>query len=66
VKYKRGSFGRVFVLKFEDKDDILGEIKKVALKEKIKVGTIMLVGGMRSAGIVAGPEEAVIPPGTFS
>jgi predicted DNA-binding protein with PD1-like motif len=62
VKYTQGSFGRVFVLKFEDKDDILDEIKKVALKETIRVGTVMLVGGMRSAGMVAGPEEAVIPP----
>ena len=62
MKYKQGSFGRVFVLKFEDKDDILEEMKKVALKEKIKVGSIMLLGGMRSAGIVSGPKEAVIPP----
>jgi predicted DNA-binding protein with PD1-like motif len=62
VKYKQGSFGRVFVLKFEDKDDLLEEIKKVAAREKIKVGTIMLLGGMRSAGIVSGPKEAVIPP----
>jgi predicted DNA-binding protein with PD1-like motif len=62
MKYKQGSFGRVFVLKFEDKDDILEEMKKVATKEKITVGTIMLLGGMRSAGIVSGPKEAVIPP----
>jgi len=62
VKYKQGSFGRVFVVKFEDRDDILGEIKKIALKEQIKVGTIMLLGGMRSAGIVCGPKEAVLPP----
>ena len=62
MHYKQGSFGRVFVLKFEDQDDLLEEIKKVALQEKIKVGTIMLLGGMRSAGIVSGPKEAVIPP----
>jgi predicted DNA-binding protein with PD1-like motif len=62
VKYKQGSFGRVFVLKFEDRDNLLEEMKKVAVQEKIKVGTIMLLGGMRTAGIVAGPKEAVIPP----
>jgi predicted DNA-binding protein with PD1-like motif len=62
MKYKQGTFGRVFVLKFEDKDDILEEMKKVATKERIKVGTIMLLGGMRSAGIVSGPKEAAIPP----
>ena len=62
MKYKQGSFGRVFVLKFEDKDDILEEMKKVATKERIMAGTIMLLGGMRSAGIVSGPKEVVIPP----
>ncbi|HTP04601.1 MAG TPA: PPC domain-containing DNA-binding protein [Nitrospirota bacterium] len=62
MKYKQGSFGRVFLLKFEDKDDILEEMKKVAVREKVKVGTIMLLGGMRSAGVVSGPKEAVIPP----
>jgi predicted DNA-binding protein with PD1-like motif len=62
VQYKQGSFGRVFVLKFEDKDDLLSEIKRVAVAEKIKVGTIMLLGGMRSAGLVSGPQEAAIPP----
>jgi predicted DNA-binding protein with PD1-like motif len=50
------------LLKFEDKDDLLSEIKRVATTEKIKVGTIMLLGGMRSAGLVSGPKEAVIPP----
>jgi predicted DNA-binding protein with PD1-like motif len=50
------------MLKFEDKDDLLSEIKQVAVAEAIKVGTIMLLGGMRSAGLVSGPKEAVIPP----
>jgi predicted DNA-binding protein with PD1-like motif len=62
VQYKQGSFGRVFLLKFEDKDDLLSEIKRIATAEKIKVGTILLLGGMRSAGIVTGPKEAAIPP----
>ena len=62
MQYQQGSFGRVFVLKFEDKDDLLSEIKRVATLEKIKIGTIMLLGGMRSAGLVSGPKETVIPP----
>jgi predicted DNA-binding protein with PD1-like motif len=62
MKYKQGSFGRVFVLRFDDKDDLLNEMKSVAVKEKIKVGTITLLGGLRHAGVVSGPKEAVIPP----
>ena len=62
MKYSQGSFGRVFLLKFDDKDDLLTGIKSVATKENIKVGTVMLLGGMRSAGVVSGPKEAIIPP----
>jgi len=62
VQYKQGSFGRVFVLKFEDKDDLLSEIKRVATAENIKVGTIMLLGGLRSTSLVSGPKATVIPP----
>ena len=62
MRYTQGSFGRVFVLKFEDKDDLLEELKGIAKKETIRAGTIMLLGGMRSAGVVSGPREPVIPP----
>ncbi len=62
MKYSQGAFGRVFVLKFDDQDNLLDEMKRFAVKENIKVGTVMLLGGMRSAGIVTGPREAVIPP----
>jgi len=62
MKYQQGSLGRVFLLKFEDKDNLLYEIKKMAVQETVKVGTIMLLGGVRSAGMVTGPKEAVIPP----
>ena len=62
MKYQQGSFGRVFLLKFEDGDDLLKEIKTLATRENIKVGTIMLLGGIRSAGMVTGPKDAVIPP----
>ncbi len=50
------------MLRFDDKDDLLNEMKRVAVKERIKVGTIMLLGGLRHAGVVSGPREAVIPP----
>lgn len=62
MKYAQGTFGRVFILKFDDKDDLLSEIKRLASKENVKVATIMLLGGMRSAGIVSGPKKPEIPP----
>ncbi len=62
MKYQQGSFGRVFMLRFDDKDDLLNEIKSVAIKEKIKAATITLLGGLRHAAVVSGTKEAVIPP----
>ena len=62
VQYTEGSFGRVFLLKFNDQDDLLAGIREVAVKEQVKAGTIMLLGGLRSGSIVTGPKEAVIPP----
>lgn len=62
MQYTQGSIGRVFIIKFEDKDDLLEELKTIAKKENIKAATIMLLGGMRGAGVVAGPKKPVIPP----
>jgi predicted DNA-binding protein with PD1-like motif len=62
MQYAQGSFGRVFLLKFDDQDDLLTGIGQVAIKEQVKAGTIMLLGGLRSGSIVTGPKEAVIPP----
>jgi predicted DNA-binding protein with PD1-like motif len=50
------------LLKFEDKDDLLGGLKEVATRENIRSGTLMLLGGMRAAGVVSGPKEPVVPP----
>ena len=62
MQYSEGSFGRVFVVKFEDGDDLLEGLRQVASREGIKAATILLLGGMRSAGVVAGPRQAVVPP----
>ncbi len=62
MQYSKGSFGRVFVVKFEDGDDLLDGLTQVAWQEDIRAATVMLLGGMRSAGVVVGPREPVVPP----
>jgi predicted DNA-binding protein with PD1-like motif len=62
LKYRSGSIGRVFVLKFEDGDSLLEGIIQVAHNEKVNAGFVMLLGGMRQAGMVCGPVEPVLPP----
>jgi predicted DNA-binding protein with PD1-like motif len=62
MQYRTGSIGRVFVIKFEDGDSLLDGIIGVAKKERVKAGFFFLLGGMRSAGMVCGPREPVLPP----
>ena len=62
MRYREGSFGRVFLLKFDDGDDLLTGIRTLARTENVRAATITLLGGLRSAGIVTGPREAVVPP----
>lgn len=62
MKYQVGKTGRIIVARFEDKEDVLGNLVNIAKKEKIKAGIFYIVGGMREGRIVVGPEEDKIPP----
>lgn len=62
MKYQVGKPGRIIVARFEDKEDVLGNLVNIAKKEKIKAGIFYIVGGMREGRIVVGPEEDKIPP----
>ena len=62
MKYQVGKTGRVVVARFEDKEDVLGNLASIARKENIRAAAFYLVGGMREARIVVGPEKEEIPP----
>ena len=62
MKYQAGKPGRIIVARFEDKEDVLGNLADIAKKEKIKAGVFYIVGGMREGRIVVGPEKDKIPP----
>lgn len=62
MKYQIGRTGRAIVAKFEDKEDVLGNLVVIAKKENIRAAVFYLVGGMREARIVVGPEKEEIPP----
>lgn len=62
MKYKTGEIGRVIVAKFEDGDIILDNLIEIAKRENIKSGVFYLVGGVKNAKIVVGPEEDTLPP----
>lgn len=62
MKYQTGKQGRVIVVRFEDKDDVIAGLTEIAKKEGIKAGIVQLVGGMREGDIVVGPESEEMPP----
>ncbi len=62
MKYQIGRPGRIVVVRFEDKDDILENLAQVAKTENIRAAVVYLVGGMREGGIVVGPEKDEFPP----
>lgn len=62
MKYQVGRPGRIIVAKFDDHDDVIGNLNSIAKKEDIRAGVFYLVGGMREGRIVVGPETEDLPP----
>jgi predicted DNA-binding protein with PD1-like motif len=62
MKYQIGKPGRIIVARFDDHDDVLGNLISIAKKENIRAGVCYLVGGMREGKIVVGPETDKLPP----
>ncbi len=56
MKASEGKIGRVFVLRLEDGDVVPGCIEKFATEKKIKVGHVILIGGIGGGQVVSGPR----------
>jgi predicted DNA-binding protein with PD1-like motif len=62
LQYREGTFGRIFVVKVEDGDELIESIKKVAEEEAVKTAAFIMLGALREATFVSGPKEPVLPP----
>ena len=62
MQYSEGQVGRVFTVRIDDGEDFLREIERIVAAMNIQNGTIQFLGAVRSAKIVTGPKEPVIPP----
>jgi len=58
MKASEGKIGRVFVLRLEDGDEVPGSIERFAAEKRIKVGHVVLIGGIGSGRVVVGPKES--------
>ncbi|NMC72784.1 MAG: DNA-binding protein [Geobacteraceae bacterium] len=62
MRYQGGEVGRVFVVRFEDGDDVLDGLTEIAVREGIRAAAFHLVGGLKRGRFVAGPEREEMPP----
>ncbi len=62
MDYRKGSIGRLFVVRIDHNEDLLIELSKLALKENIKSAFFMMLGAAGSAQLVTGPKEKAVPP----
>ncbi|MDN7011681.1 DUF296 domain-containing protein [Methanoculleus sp. FWC-SCC3] len=62
MQYSEGQVGRVFTIRIDNGEDFIREIQRFVAAMNIQNGTIQFLGAVRSATIVTGPKEPVIPP----
>ncbi len=62
MKYKIGQIGRIVIARFEDGDDVIDGLSKIARQEEIRAAVFYLVGGMKAGRFVVGPEKEELPP----
>jgi predicted DNA-binding protein with PD1-like motif len=63
MKSSEGKIGRVFVLRLEDGDIVPACIERFALEKGIKVGHVILIGGIGGGQVVVGPRDSKeMPP----
>ncbi len=62
MDYRKGSIGRVFMVRFDEGDLFLEGLLKIITDEKITSGWFHVLGGLREADVVIGPKEPVMPP----
>lgn len=62
MKYQVGKTGRVFVVKFEEGENPIEELKELAKKESLFSAIFWLIGGLKGGKFVAGPKGNELPP----
>ena len=64
MKASEGKIGRVFVLRLENDDVVPACIERFATEKSIKVGHVILIGGVDCGEVVVGPRNSKEMPPT--
>ncbi len=62
MEYAQAKLRRVFVVRFDNHDNVKAAIVKLAKKEKIATGVVQFIGALRKGVLVSGPRADAIPP----
>jgi predicted DNA-binding protein with PD1-like motif len=62
MKYQTGRPGRIVLARFEDGDDILEGLARIARQEQIHAASFQVIGAIRKGRFVVGPARDEMPP----
>jgi predicted DNA-binding protein with PD1-like motif len=62
MQYSEGRLGRVFVIRLEDGEDLIGSIQRFVAEKGVATGMIHFLGALREGRFITGPKEPTIPP----
>lgn len=62
MRYKVGRAGRLVIMRLEDGEDAISAINAVVKETGIKAAVFYILGGLKKARIVVGPEKEEMPP----
>jgi len=62
MEYAKGEVKRVFVIRFDHGDNFLDGLAEVVRQENIRAAWFHVLGGIKRAEVVTGPEQPTMPP----
>ena len=62
MQYSEGQVGRVFTVRVDDGEDLIKEIRRFVAAMNVQSGMVHFLGAVRTATLVTGPKEPVVPP----
>lgn len=64
MDYRKGSIGRIFIVRVDHGEDLLKELTGLAVRENIRSAFFTIIGAAGRAQLVTGPKEKSVPPVT--
>lgn len=62
MQYSEGRLGRIFVVRIDDGEDLIEQLLHFIAEKGVGSAMIHLLGALKVARLVTGPERPVIPP----